>query len=54
MILLLHDRVSEMDMDMYNAILRVFVESIVESHVPLEVAAKVQRIPFYIAMMAGD
>ena len=41
-------------MDVYNNILRIFIESIVDSHVPLKVASKVQRIPFYIAMMVGD
>ena len=41
-------------MDKYNAIVRVFIESVVDSHVPLNVALKIQRVPFYIAMMTGD
>lgn len=49
---MLHDRVR--DLDKYNAIVRVFIESIVDSNVPLSVASKIQRVPFYIAMMAGD
>ena len=50
--LMLHDRVN--DMDKYNEILRVFIESIVDCHVPIDVGSKIQRIPFYVAMMMGD
>ena len=52
MMLMLHDRVD--NASKYNDIMRVYVESIVDSKVPIDVASKVQRIPFYIAMMIGD
>ena len=41
-------------MDQYNDIVRFYIESIVESKVPIDVASKDKRIPFYVAMMLGD
>lgn len=51
---MLHNRVDPALMDQYNDIVRFYIESIVESKVPIDVASKDKRIPFYVAMMLGD
>ena len=53
-VLILHDRIDPIYQDKYNVIIANFIESIVESKVKIDVATKVKRIPFYIAMMIGD
>lgn len=42
-------------MDQYNNILRIYIESMISNRAALfDMASKVQRIPFYVAMMIGD
>jgi len=54
-VLQLHDRVDAQFVDKYNDILHWFIESvIVESKVKIDLASKVQSVPFYVAMMLGD
>jgi len=51
---MLQDRIERNYLGKYNDILRCFIESVVSYKANIEVASKVQRISFYVAMMLGE
>lgn len=51
---MLHNRVESQSIGKYNEIIRAFIDTIVESKVKIDVASKVQCVPFYVALMVGD
>ena len=53
-LLMLHDRIDSAFSANYNKILQIYIESIVESKVKIDVASKVECVPFYISLMIGD
>lgn len=54
-ILMLHNRIDKKFQPDYNQILRVFIESMVAGgEARFDLASRVQRIPFYVAMMLGE